>query len=363
MCDVAGELGLGLLGSGGMKMWPELLPRLMKLVEDAEVAHRESALYVLGILSCYAADSAPELVPALRDVYAKRMQDAELTSQREALVAAAFIVHAVNGAEMRDLFVPIVPLMLSVIAKALNAGDEETAVDALTSMVDMVDSHPPLFRPHLPTLLDATLSLMAAQGLEDQVRQLGIELLVSLAEKVRHKSFVFIAELCLTHTRTPSLLPSSQGPVMCRKMANNGFVQRVVPALLEASVTDDEDDPHWAQQPNELDDYEEQLGTAALNALERVAVVSARAQQRVDPTSLTTTPLPQAIGAKRVLPVAFPAVHAFMQAESWRRRSAGVLALAYIVPCLPDSQEQREVRPPRLQAGCLSTLPSMRPQH
>lgn len=185
MCDVAGELGLGLLGSGGIELWPELMPRLLELVEDAEVAHRESSLYVLGILSCFVVEQAPPQVPVLRDVYAKRMQDPELTSQREALCAAAVMVHAITSADMRDLFVPLVPPMLSVIAKALNAGDEDTAVDALSSMVDMVDSHPALFRSHLPTILDATLSLTAAKGLEDQVRLLGIELLVSLAEKVR----------------------------------------------------------------------------------------------------------------------------------------------------------------------------------
>jgi hypothetical protein len=108
-----------------------------------------------------------------------------------------------------------IPLMFEVVSTCLNQKKEAEALDALEILVELADVEPTFLRPHLPTVINAMLIIANTAQLQDGIRQLGLEFLVTLAE---------------------------QRPGMVRKVPN--FVQNLIPVVLNFML-DIEEDPDW----------------------------------------------------------------------------------------------------------------------
>ncbi len=101
------------------------------------------------------------------------------------------------------------------MSTCLNHKQEDEALDALQILVELADVEPTFLRPHLTTVVNAMLTIANTKQLQDGIRQLGLEFLVTLAE---------------------------QRAGMVRKVPN--FVQNLVPVVLNFML-DIEEDPEW----------------------------------------------------------------------------------------------------------------------
>lgn len=105
-----------------------------------------------------------------------------------------------------------------MVSTCLNQNKQDEALDALQTLVELADVEPTFLRPHLATVVSAMLTIANTSQLNESIRQLGLEFLVTLAE---------------------------QRAGMVRKVPN--FVQNLVPVVLNFML-DLEDDPDWGNQ-------------------------------------------------------------------------------------------------------------------
>lgn len=104
------------------------------------------------------------------------------------------------------------------MSTCLNQNKQDDAREALQLLVELAEVEPTFLRPHLATVVNAMLTISNTPHLEESLRQLGLEFLVTLAE---------------------------QRAGMVRKIPN--FVQNLVPVVLNFML-DMEDDPDWGTQ-------------------------------------------------------------------------------------------------------------------
>jgi hypothetical protein len=102
-----------------------------------------------------------------------------------------------------------------VVSTCLNNKQEDEALDALQILVELADVEPTFLRPHLMTVVNAMLTIANTAQLQDGIRQLGLEFLVTLAE---------------------------QRAGMVRKVPS--FVQNLIPVVLNFML-DIEEDAEW----------------------------------------------------------------------------------------------------------------------
>lgn len=280
LCHTVAELAA--MGSAAEQPWPELFASVVALSAHGDAAFRESAFVLVAAL----ADSVGrELAPhkeSFLTLFTNALNDARGEVQIASLKAAAAFLVTLEKAHDIDMFGFIVTPMLRILQVLLQTGDEATLREVLSPLVQIAEVHPKFFKPSLAAVAEAMLFLVAQQALEDETRELALEVVLSLCE--------------------------SAGAMM-RKHAKPAVAQ-LVPLVIQLQ-TEVEDDDTWATKFDDPQTFSEAgaddgetLSDAAAAAIDRLAT---------------------ALGGNAVLPAAIPVIEQFLRAgEDWKQRRAAL---------------------------------------
>lgn len=265
--------------------WPELFPWLFRAVSSPSAGLRESALQIFGQLAAEMDSTIMANVGVLHGVLTKSLQDPESAQVRLAALRATAAVLPILESKVRAEFHNTLPLMLAVLSGCLQAGDEDGARLALEELIDVADAAPQFFKTQMQVALEAMYTVASTKALEDSLRHLAVEFLVTLTEKA---------------------------PAMVRKMP--AFTQHLFPLALNMML-ETEDNQEWYQGGSgDEEDTEYTSYDVGEEALDRISI---------------------ALGGKTLLPIAFDAnspnaIPAFLAGADWRNRHAGLMAISQI---------------------------------
>lgn len=281
LCDTIAYIGAPLIDREPSQ-WPELLPMLFELSRSATSHERECALNIFSQLAELLDQKvfAPHLA-TLKAAFYTGLTDSDISVQLAALRATCTLLNLIDS-NMCINFVDLVPHMLQPVKETISSGDLESARSAIELLVDVVENEPKFWKKDLSSVCQLMLEVASNKSLGDESspRQMALEFLVSIAEKL---------------------------PSQCRKMGT--FVRNVFPVGLEMML-DLDDDPEWYEQVDDEDSSDYTLFDCGQESLDRIAI---------------------ALGGKAVLPVAELIIPTYLSNEqSWVHRHAGLLAISQI---------------------------------
>jgi len=259
--------------------WPELLPCMFNCCNSPNEQHREAALEIFANLPTMFGDSLTRYIGVLKEVFQKSLSDPSNKVKLSALKATVSFLLVIEDNKQRNIFTDLLPPMIQVIALALNNQDEGAARDSLDAFIELAETNATFLRPSLDVLIPAMSQITTAKALDDGIRHLALELLVTMAENA---------------------------PAMIRKY--KPYLELTYPAAWSLMV-DLDDDQEW-HTTNEIEDDETDSN----------AVVGEQAVDRIA----------CALGGKTVLPYAFSVLPAMLQNPDWKYRHAALMTISAI---------------------------------
>eukprot|EP00993_Chasmostoma_nieuportense_P006746 NODE_73_length_3445_cov_194.109705_g67_i0.p1 GENE.NODE_73_length_3445_cov_194.109705_g67_i0~~NODE_73_length_3445_cov_194.109705_g67_i0.p1 ORF type:complete len:1068 (-),score=282.68 NODE_73_length_3445_cov_194.109705_g67_i0:240-3272(-) len=269
-------LGSTLLENGE---WPELFPFLFSSIQSGAAPLKRSALLIISAMATYLGDNVMiSYLSVLRDAFRFALTDSQPIEVRVAAIdAVTSLVVVLEDEDHVRGFQELTPAMIQTINQALEQNPDQ-ARDGVESLVTVAESTPELFEKCLPAVFQSMLQIAASEALEDNVRQLSVEFLLTCAEN---------------------------GPRSAKKVPQ--FLEIIFPLAIKwvAQVEDEED---WGVT-QEDDDEEITFHDVGMESLDRLAL---------------------ALGGKVIQPIATTLIAKALEDPSWEARQAGLLALSQI---------------------------------
>eukprot|EP00735_Rhodelphis_limneticus_P008844 TRINITY_DN2321_c0_g1::TRINITY_DN2321_c0_g1_i1::g.20738::m.20738 TRINITY_DN2321_c0_g1::TRINITY_DN2321_c0_g1_i1::g.20738 ORF type:complete len:1078 (+),score=394.95,sp/Q8BKC5/IPO5_MOUSE/35.22/0.0,HEAT/PF02985.17/3.9e+03,HEAT/PF02985.17/7.7,HEAT/PF02985.17/2.6e+03,HEAT/PF02985.17/4.8e+03,HEAT/PF02985.17/0.24,HEAT/PF02985.17/6e-06,HEAT/PF02985.17/0.067,HEAT/PF02985.17/3.5e+02,HEAT/PF02985.17/1.7,HEAT/PF02985.17/0.053,HEAT/PF02985.17/6e+02,HEAT_2/PF13646.1/1.2e+02,HEAT_2/PF13646.1/14,HEAT_2/PF13646. len=249
--------------------------------------HKESALTIFAQLAEQAGDALAPHAPICKNVFASCLaQGQSLKVRLASFEAAAAFLQLLDDDSMKG-FQDLIPSMLETLNEALTQQKEDEANTCLQLLIGVADETPKFFRRSLQQLLQISVHIASTDSLEDGIRQLAMELLLTFTEKA---------------------------PKMCRSVSD--FTPSVVQVALKMML-ELEDTPEWHQGTDE-DDEECTNYDIGQEALDRLAI---------------------AMKGPHVLAVCSQHIGPFLQNPDWRYRHAALITISQIGEgCLQEMQ-------------------------
>jgi len=278
LCDASTELASEIFDAKGE--WVELLEWLLRMANSTAHTHRESALTIFSQLAPYLAKPFLDKFQVLKNVLVSGLQDRESQKVRlAALEAMSNFIQVFSDSKHRKELQQLTPLMLDILASTLNQQDEEAAQNVLKVFIDIAELDSGFFKPSLNVVFDAMVKIVQVADLDESIRQLAMEFLVTYAENK---------------------------PNLCRQAP--GLVQNLIGLTLQMMLEIEEEEDEWTKT-EDADD-----GTSN-------AIV---AQEDLDRICM-------ALGGEVVVPIVFNHIPNFLSnRENWKFRFVGLMALSMV---------------------------------
>lgn len=253
--------------------WDELIPFLVQSCQSPDAAHRESGMSIIGGLAQWLGDKLVAQGETFKAIFAAGLGDTTSGSVRLAALEATckFLPSLPDHVLFGDLLVP----MVEVVTSALQQGDETTARSALEHLIELVEDNVKFLRTRIDNISSIALQVCGTAALDGGTRQLGMEFLVSVAEK---------------------------SPGLVRKM---NIVDSLIPMCMQFMLTIEEEED-WETNDDVEEDEDSELYTCGEDALYRISV---------------------SIGGNTVLPVLTGLVGGFVEHADWRNRLVGLMSV------------------------------------
>lgn len=194
------------------------------------------------------------------------------------------------GKQHHTLWHQAIPNALQMISDLLNQGKENECRIALQHLISVaeVDIRGAMLKPVLPALIGAMAQIAAAQGLDDSVKNLALE---------------FLLTIC------------SNAPVACRKLPN--FADTVFSVAVSLMLDVEEDLQEWNEEdPNDDDNIPENYQVGE-EALDRMAI---------------------ALRWKAIKGACQSLMTSYLNSEDWKQRHAALMALSQIGEVVPEEE-------------------------
>ncbi|PSC74524.1 ARM repeat-containing [Micractinium conductrix] len=281
VCDCVSELAAGIIEDQG---WPELLPFMFQCVQSGQPRLMESALLIFASLARYVMAVLTQYMGTLNGVLQQCLGHAESDVRLAALKATCVFISELESAEDRDKFQATLPALLACVGRALNEGDETAAQEAIEMFIEIAEAHPRFLRKQLLEVVGAMLQIAETDSLDEGVRTLAAEFLVTLCE-AREKA-----------------------PGMMRKLPQ--FADRLFNCMV-GFLLDVEDDPQWHAAEDEKLEHEGEgeLFDFGQECLDRIAL---------------------SLGANTVAAAAGTLLPVLMADGDWKKRHAALITIAQI---------------------------------
>uniref|UniRef100_A0A7S0LEM7 TOG domain-containing protein n=1 Tax=Coccolithus braarudii TaxID=221442 RepID=A0A7S0LEM7_9EUKA len=282
VCDAVGQLAVKQLNDD-LNAWPELGPFILGATGGSNPQLHEAAFTILNALAEFIAEKWPQWHPTLLQIFNSSLgSNFPLQVRNAALRALASFLMVVDDAKVRQPFQDLVPLMLQTIAAALTENAEDECREAIEVFVELADSQIKFLKRYLQDCVSAMLQIASMTNLQDNVRHLALEFLLTVAESA---------------------------PTMARKLPD--FVNNAVPVALQMMLEIECDTPEelreWEEEDDEEEDTEINNYDVGEEALDRLAI---------------------AMGGKTMMPVLSEKIQEWFQHTDWKHRHAALMAIS-----------------------------------
>ncbi|XP_039251343.2 importin-5-like [Styela clava] len=277
--DFAAELARKHVDDDGKNHWPEILKFLFECISSNDVGLKEITLHIFCQYSGIFGNQQAHYQDVLRQMLEQSMQDEQppQVSFLAARAAVAFLIENESNTQLLRHYQDLLPGILKATMKSASDGDDEV----LKSLVELCEDIPKYIRPRVADLLTMCLKLIGDVEIEESIRQLALEVIVTLAETV---------------------------PGLIRKQKT--YISQIIPQTLALMVDlEDEDPTEWANSEDTEEDECDTNPVAGENALDRLAC---------------------ALGGQAVLPHILATVPAMLQNPDWRYRHGGLMAISAV---------------------------------
>jgi len=289
LAEAVGELGC-VLCAAEPDQWPELLPAVFTLTQGASDA-KETAVRVLRemvaeprigerLLQQHQQATGQLLLAGLQDPSAQ-------TRCQTLLLIFGFVE---NGTQQKQL-AQMLPQIITVVQGLATPQTTEELTDVLTKLVEMTEEEAAWFKNVVPTLFETMLGLSRAKDqLDDSIRRLAFEFLVSFAEKK--------TKLCL-------------------KLPN---ITRQLMSLSLEFMLEFEDDAGWEQHADE-DDEDATNYDVGLENVDRLA---------------------KAFEADVACPVVFQLVGEYLN-QTWKHKVTALMTLSQVAETVEEEDQVDQI--------------------
>jgi len=282
LCDLIVEIA-----TFSLPEWPDLLGFLVKAVSSNQKI--ASALYVLGdLVTNLHKDMSQQDLSQMIQLAGSAFDNPALEVQLEALKCFGKIV---IFADDLNPYRMVVDKLLTLLSSQIQSGDTLNSQAVLQVFVDIAQEKAEFFQGKLEALSDIMGKLAMSNELDEDVRMLALEVLVSVLEKA---------------------------PQLCRK--NQPYLQLLTKISLQMMLVVEDDRDEWNEQySNNVD--ESPCFDAGQVALNRMA---------------------EMINTKKFLPILMPNIEQLFGQQQWTCKHAAIIAVAQTCELLADKQQYKE---------------------
>ncbi|CCJ30144.1 unnamed protein product, partial [Pneumocystis jirovecii] len=259
--------------------WPELFYMLFQCSKSINPGQRESAFRVFSSIPKIV---EKEHVEVLKEIFQFGLQDENIKVRLSSLKALSSLL-AYSDFNSQGLS-SLLPLMLNILPPFLDSFDSDSLTSSLTSLIDLAEVYPKMFKPYFPTVVQFFIECLKNKNLDNSSRQSSLEFLVTFSEGA---------------------------PIMCTKDENyaKSVVYECLSFMTEVGVEEGDDLNEWL----ETDDLD-------FSGSEMNHVVGEQAMDR----------LARKLGGKVLLPVIFQWLPSLISSQDWRQRHASLMAISAI---------------------------------
>lgn len=260
--------------------WPQLLEMLWTVSANHPAPLISSALRILATVPECVDNQKAEIVAN----YLVQFFSHQDVSVRLACVKALLAIITSCGDDKKLAYGKILVSLPDFLGALLQAGGdaEETLVESMQCIVEMVDDCPKLFRGIVPRLVPVLVAIADTpkDTLEEETKSAALELITTLTEAM---------------------------PATFRKQS--GLISTTVTLLLKttSSYLESDDSGEWYRATPEDENEEEALSLAAEQSLDRISI---------------------ALEGKALLPIIMQSIPGMLSSSNWMHRYAALRAIA-----------------------------------
>ncbi|KAG5438294.1 hypothetical protein PCANB_002782 [Pneumocystis canis] len=251
--------------------WPELFYMLFQCSKSLNPGQRESTFRIFA--------SIPEIfkkehIDMLKEIFQYGLQDEDV---RLSSLKALSSLLAYSDSDSQEL-VLLLPSMLNILPPFLQSFDSDSLTSALTSLIDLAEVHPKIFKPYFPTVAQFFVECLKNKNLDNASRQSSLEFLVTFSEGA---------------------------PLMCSKDENyaKSVIYECLSFMTEVGTEEEDELSEWL----ETDDLDF-LGSEMNHIGEKA----------------------RNLGGKVLLPIIFQWLPSLISSQDWRERHASLMAISAI---------------------------------
>uniref|UniRef100_A0A2M3ZYW0 Putative karyopherin importin beta 3 n=1 Tax=Anopheles triannulatus TaxID=58253 RepID=A0A2M3ZYW0_9DIPT len=308
ICEMVAEVARFMIDDDGNNEWPEFLQFLFHCASAPSVQLQESALRIFASVPGIFGNQQAQHLPLIKQMLCKYLDPSSDQEVRFQAVRAygAFILLHDKEEDVKRQFADLLPRVILITAESVEQCDPSNLMQLL---IDMAEGVPKFFRPQLEQVFELCMKIFSTPDMEDNLRHLALEMMVSLAENA---------------------------PAMVRKRAEK-YVAALVPLVLQM-MTDLEDDDEWSVSDKITEDDTSDNNVIAESALDRLAC---------------------GLGGKTVLPHIVSNIPAMLNSPDWKQRHAALMAIS---AAGEGCQKQMETMLENIMQGVLKYLMDPHPR-
>ncbi|KAF0306609.1 Importin-5 [Amphibalanus amphitrite] len=319
MCEVAAEMARNLFDDDGNSLWPEFLSFLFECASSQNAQQRECALLLFSYVPGVFGNQQKRYLEVIKNMLQQSLSDASSYKCRFLAykATAQFIVDNAelstdkpdvkeNYKDIQRTFSELLPPMVQVLQESIAKGEDNVLLQTTITLAEMA---PKLLRPQLDAIMQLCMKLMSDPNQEDDWRQLGMEIIVTLAE---------------------------EASAMFRKHCA-GYLPLLVPEMLKM-MSEIEEDDDWATNDDSADDDSDSNYIVAESDLDRLAF---------------------GLGGKVMTNLILSNVQQLLVSADWKHRHAALSAVSTIGE---GCRKQMEPLLPPIISGVVNFLKDVHPR-
>jgi len=180
LCDTISELAIGTNFD-----WPNLFPFLIKCASGNSNSHVEAALRILAPCALHIAENMKNDLMAFRNLLASCLSRNDARVKAAAVKTTAQLIMLLRTEQERSLFNDLTTGILNSVGLLAKVDRCDLAADAMDAIIDLADSDFMItgLRPRLEIILQLCTTIVRTSSLDDRLRHLAVELLVTCSER------------------------------------------------------------------------------------------------------------------------------------------------------------------------------------
>lgn len=186
LVDTTAELAGAIFNAteqASIRDWPEMMQFLFQASSSQNPGHREAAFRMFTRLANFMQDAMQgQNLNMVKQIFVKGMMEDDMTVRLSCMSACISFIEINFDEASKKEFQKLLPKMAEIITRCLTVHKEEEARIAIGMFVELAEEDPLYFRPVIGSVCELMAKIITTQALEDNTRQLALELLVTLCE-------------------------------------------------------------------------------------------------------------------------------------------------------------------------------------